>query len=66
MVWCRVEYIDIKPKVGINEIGGKHESVNMTEESDNFYSLDDILATQERIHCKVELPIYKLGKNTKN
>lgn len=30
--------------------------------SPNYYSLDDILATQERVPCKVALTIQKMGK----
>ncbi|KAK7492252.1 hypothetical protein BaRGS_00016549 [Batillaria attramentaria] len=29
--------------------------------SDNYFSLDDILTTQEKLPCKVEMPIYRLG-----
>lgn len=30
--------------------------------SESYFSLDDILATQESVPCKVEVPIYRLGK----
>ena len=30
--------------------------------ADSYFSLDDILATNEKIPCKVELPIYRLGR----
>ncbi|VDI26903.1 GINS complex subunit 3 [Mytilus galloprovincialis] len=34
----------------------------MTSESvDDYFSISDILTTQERLPCKVELPIYRLG-----
>nr|XP_054748933.1 DNA replication complex GINS protein PSF3-like [Lytechinus pictus] len=29
--------------------------------SDNYYDINDILATHEKIPCKVELPLYRLG-----
>ncbi|KAL5021176.1 hypothetical protein ScPMuIL_000331 [Solemya velum] len=29
--------------------------------NDHFFSIDSILATQERLPCKVELPIFRLG-----
>ncbi|CAC5390353.1 GINS3 [Mytilus coruscus] len=34
----------------------------MTSENvDDYFSISDILTTQERLPCKVELPIYRLG-----
>ncbi|KAJ8302413.1 hypothetical protein KUTeg_018809 [Tegillarca granosa] len=33
----------------------------MTTDIDNYFSISDILATQERIPCKIELPIHRLG-----
>ncbi|ESO90268.1 hypothetical protein LOTGIDRAFT_217974 [Lottia gigantea] len=33
----------------------------MAKLSDNYFSIDGILSTQERIPCKVEMPIYRLG-----
>ncbi|XP_041376292.1 DNA replication complex GINS protein PSF3-like [Gigantopelta aegis] len=29
--------------------------------SDSYFDIDDILTTQEKLPCKVELPIYRLG-----
>ena len=28
----------------------------------NYYSVDDILAKHEKLPCKVEMPIHRLGK----
>ncbi|XP_050398039.1 DNA replication complex GINS protein PSF3 [Patella vulgata] len=33
----------------------------MAKQTDNYFNIDGILATQEKIPCKVELPIYRLG-----
>ncbi|XP_023229180.1 DNA replication complex GINS protein PSF3-like [Centruroides sculpturatus] len=32
-----------------------------TSGDENYFSIDDILATNERIPCRLELPLYKLG-----
>jgi len=35
----------------------------MTSENvDDYFSISDILTTQERLPCKVEVPIHRLGK----
>ncbi|WAR11738.1 PSF3-like protein, partial [Mya arenaria] len=31
------------------------------EALDDYYNIDDILATNEKIPCKIEMPIYRLG-----
>ena len=28
---------------------------------ENYYDLDDIISTNEKIPCKIEIPIYRLG-----
>ena len=30
--------------------------------SENYFDIDDILASQEKIPCKFEVPVYNLGK----
>lgn len=32
------------------------------ESIEDYYDLDDILATNEKIPCKIQMPIYRLGK----
>lgn len=32
------------------------------EAIEDYYDLNDIIATNEKIPCKVEMPIYRLGK----
>ena len=36
------------------------------ETAENYYSLDDILATNEKIPSKIEMPIYRLGRFTES
>jgi len=36
-------------------------SGNSSRTSDSYFDIDDILATQERIPCKFEVPVYNLG-----
>ncbi|KAK3086510.1 hypothetical protein FSP39_019418 [Pinctada imbricata] len=31
------------------------------DNANNYFSIDDILATQQRVPCKVEMPLYRLG-----
>ena len=32
------------------------------EAIDDYYDLNDILSSNEKIPCKIEMPIYRLGK----
>lgn len=32
------------------------------EALDDYFDLDDILSTNDKIPCKIEMPIYRLGE----
>lgn len=35
----------------------------MSIDGSNYFDINDILSTQQRLPCKVEMPIYRLGKS---
>lgn len=35
----------------------------MSVDGSNYFDINDILSTQQRLPCKVEMPIYRLGKS---
>jgi hypothetical protein len=41
-------------------------SVLCSANQNNYFDIDDILATQERVLCKFELPVLNMGKFKKS
>lgn len=39
-----------------------YNKIMALEALEDYYDIDDILSTNEKLPCKIEMPIYRLGK----